>query len=239
MHPRLAPVDRGNDTRSSAPIAPVGRFAWDLATGRWAWSAEMFRLHGYPPNSVRPTTELVLQHQHPADREFAHGFLQAAMTDTAPASCYHRIIDAQGAQRTVLIVGQGDSGPDGTGVRRFSGFMVDVSDGERQAIGAAIDGVLRHRAVIEQVKGMLMLAYGLTPDQAFALLRWHSQQHNIRLTTLAGRFLQTVNGSRGGQIPTRVTLDRILFEASQGDPWPALPATDGQRPALLGEGSQA
>jgi AmiR/NasT family two-component response regulator len=43
--------------------------------------------------------------------------------------------------------------------------------------------ILYERAVIEQVKGVLMVIYGITADQAFEKLRMCSQNSNISSTT--------------------------------------------------------
>jgi hypothetical protein len=47
--------------------------------------------------------------------------------------------------------------------------------------------------VIEQAKGALMIAYGLDADQAFALLRWHSQHTNIKLRDIAAGLVARTN----------------------------------------------
>ena len=45
----------------------------------------------------------------------------------------------------------------------------------------AVGAITERRAVIEQTKGMLMFVYGIDADQAFAILRMQSQQHNIKI----------------------------------------------------------
>jgi AmiR/NasT family two-component response regulator len=44
------------------------------------------------------------------------------------------------------------------------------------------------RNVIGQAQGMLMERHGLTADEAFDLLRRHSQQTNVKLVVLARRI---------------------------------------------------
>ena len=47
------------------------------------------------------------------------------------------------------------------------------------------------RAVIEQAKGMMMaLSPGLTPDEAFDLLRKASQRENVNLRLIAQRIVE-------------------------------------------------
>ena len=57
----LHPVSLGDGTTP-------GQFRVDLATDVWWWSPETYRLHGFEPGEVVPTTSLVLAHKHPADR---------------------------------------------------------------------------------------------------------------------------------------------------------------------------
>ena len=67
-------------------------------------------------------------------------------------------------------------------------FEQEINPDLQPAIDTAID-VLVHRATIEQAKGALMLAHGITPDAAFDLLRTASQVGNTKLHTLAERFV--------------------------------------------------
>lgn len=48
------------------------------------------------------------------------------------------------------------------------------------------------RAVIDQAKGVLMTVHGMTADQAFQLLVVQSQRENVKLRTLAERFITEV-----------------------------------------------
>ena len=81
-------------------------------------------------------------------------------------------------------------------VVELAGTMVDLTEvvhTDTQAeVSTAIAGVTKHRAVIEQAKGMLMLALGLHPDDAFDVLRAHSQNNNIKVHDLAERLTSTV-----------------------------------------------
>lgn len=47
------------------------------------------------------------------------------------------------------------------------------------------------RHLIGQAQGILMERYRLTPEKAFAVLRRHSQQHNIKLHELAATLVRT------------------------------------------------
>jgi hypothetical protein len=54
-----------------------------------------------------------------------------------------------------------------------------------QQLSDAVSAITERRVMIEQVKGMLMLIYGIDADGAFDLLRQQSQQHNVKLRVIA------------------------------------------------------
>ncbi|NEE01926.1 GAF and ANTAR domain-containing protein [Phytoactinopolyspora halotolerans] len=56
-------------------------------------------------------------------------------------------------------------------------------DGLKRAIGT--------RQLIGQAQGILMERYSLDADRAFALMRRHSQQHNIKLNRVAEQIIET------------------------------------------------
>jgi AmiR/NasT family two-component response regulator len=55
--------------------------------------------------------------------------------------------------------------------------------------------------VIEQAKGMLMLAYGLGAVAAFDLLRWRSQETNVKLRRLARQIVRAVDDGGDAAAP--------------------------------------
>ncbi|WP_407812667.1 PAS domain-containing protein, partial [Staphylococcus aureus] len=57
----------GRTSGSGAPHR-VGGFLYHRNGDRWEWSDEVARIHGYEPDQVAPTTELMLSHKHPDDR---------------------------------------------------------------------------------------------------------------------------------------------------------------------------
>jgi anti-anti-sigma factor len=56
-----------------------------------------------------------------------------------------------------------------------------------------------------------MLGYGIDSDAAFELLRWGSQQRNVRLLTLAERLVAAVESGGGLGSDTRQRLDDFYF----------------------------
>lgn len=58
-------------------------------------------------------------------------------------------------------------------------------DIDEQRITQALQVINERRAIIEQAKGMIMFVYGIDAEEAFALLRKQSQDHNVKLRLLA------------------------------------------------------
>ena len=167
----------------------IGQYRLDLATGTWWWSSETYRVHGFEPGEVVPTTELVLAHKHPDDRERVRQILDEARATGEPFSSVHRIMDARGKERYLVIVGQGRRDPVTGMVVELVGYFVDITStvaagGEERAhrdIAAAAAG----RGPIEQAKGILVATHGVDPDAAFGLLKRASNDKNVRLRDLA------------------------------------------------------
>ncbi|MFF2834041.1 PAS and ANTAR domain-containing protein [Cellulosimicrobium cellulans] len=167
----------------------IGRYRLELATGTWWWSSETYRVHGFEPGEVVPTTELVLAHKHPDDRDRVRQILDEARATGEPFSSVHRIMDARGKERYLVIVGQGRRDPVTGMVVELLGYFVDITStvaagGEERAhrdIAAAAAG----RGPIEQAKGILVATHGVDPDEAFGLLKRASNDKNVRLRDLA------------------------------------------------------
>jgi hypothetical protein len=100
--------------------------------------------------------------------------------------------------------------------RAVSYIDVTPTADRESSITAALAEIAENRAVIEQVKGMLMLVYRVNAEAAFDLLRWRSQETNIKLRVLAEQLLADVRGLRCGEtVPTRAMFDQVLMTVHQ------------------------
>lgn len=70
---------------------------------------------------------------------------------------------------------------------------------EAQSLVDQMTAAMESRAAIEQVKGILMAARGISAEEAFAVLREESQRSNSKLRTVAERFLGEVTGTGGNR----------------------------------------
>jgi len=196
----------------------AGWFRFHFADDHWDWSPEVEVMHGYPPGSARPTTDLVLSHKHPDDRRHVAATLDEVRRHHQPFSSRHRIIDTAGRVHHVIVVA--DTLADDTGaIVGTQGFYLDITPAEQRAqerVSAAIAEIAENRAVIEQAKGMLMVVYGISAEAAFDLLRWRSQEGNVKLRVLAqqvvGDFLRLAQSETA---PSRAAYDNLLLTADR------------------------
>jgi PAS domain S-box-containing protein len=196
----------------------VGWFTFHFDDERWAWSDAVQIMHGYEPGAVTPTTELVLSHKHPDDRPTVAATLHEMRRAHRPFSTRHRIVDTRGEVRDVVVVGDRMTDEQGE-VIGTHGFYVDVTPVQtmtQEMVTAALTEITENRAVIEQVKGMLMLIYRVDDDAAFELLRWRSQESNVKLRALAEQLLTDYRQlDYQDTLPSRETFDHLLLTAHQ------------------------
>jgi PAS domain S-box-containing protein len=189
----------------------VGRFQYDYGTDTWTWSDAVARMHGYEPGEVEPTTELMLQHRHPED--------VANVTDSltktkAPFSGRHRIVTKAGDIRNVVVVGEVVKDDDGE-VVATRGFFVDVTAAVKEDVQKGVtdelQNIVAHRAVIDQAKGMLMAIYDISDDAAFEVMRWRSQEMNVKLYGIATELVAQVPGLLSVRDHDQNPINRLLM----------------------------
>ena len=185
----------------------VGRFQFFFDGERWEWSDAVARMHGYAPGEIKPTTDLLLQHKHPEDRDHVAAVLEQVQQGK-PFSSRHRIVDTAG--RTHCVVVAGDRMLDDSGsMIGTSGFYIDVTDSLHSDITSVLSAVAEARARIEQAQGGLLATYGLTAERAFEILVWRSQETNLKLRDLADRFLNALTKKASEE--TQSQIDHALL----------------------------
>ncbi|OBK95499.1 antitermination regulator [Mycobacterium asiaticum] len=193
----------------------VGWFRFHFADQRWEWSEQVQRMHGYKPGSVTPTTELVLAHKHPDDRGQVAATIDEILHTHRAFSTRHRIIDTKGKVHHVVVVGDRLCDDRGA-VIGTQGFYVDVSPiseaVHQEQVTEKLAEIAANRAGIERAKGMLMLVYGIDADAAFNVLKWLSQEANVKLRPLAEQIVEDFRGVRGA-ITAQSAFDQVLLTA--------------------------
>ncbi|MET0898431.1 MAG: PAS and ANTAR domain-containing protein [Mycobacterium sp.] len=212
-----APVRRIDKALLGGAPQSVGRFEYHYRTDTWTWSDTVARIHGYEPGEVQPTTELVLSHKHPDDLAQVKGLLQQA---AAPFSSRHRIRTKSGDERNVVVVGNAVTDDDGQ-IVATRGFYIDITESVnsevQDAVSKELEEILAHRETIEQAKGMLMAVYSLSADAAFGILRWRSQECNVKLWTVAAQLVRDLPGLLTVPSTPRAPVDHYLLTLVKPD----------------------
>jgi len=196
----------------------VGTFRFWFVGERWEWSDEVARMHGYEPGTVEPTTELLLSHKHPADRRNVQDLLDRALMSNSPFSGRHRFIDTAGKVHDAMVLA--DRIYDDTGaVVGTAGYYVDLTDTfvetRQVALDEALPDLFEARAVIEQAKGILVAVYRVSPEQAFGVLRWRSQDTNTKLRSLAQQLIAEVSNLPAPSADVQSAFDHLLLTVHQ------------------------
>lgn len=196
-------------TPMPASALPVGTFQFTDPAQRWWWSDTLYEIHGMRPGDVVPTIALAARHVHPDDRPRVVALLHDAVAHPEPFGCQYRLLRLDAEERVVTLTGAFD--PSTGSVR---GTVADVTVPQREVVAHEVNDqlakALRSHAVIDQAKGVFMLAYGVDGEVAFELLRWSSQQRNVRVSALAERVVAAVTGTGGLGPVLRRRLDHFF-----------------------------
>lgn len=198
---------------------PYGPFVYTVATQQWWWSDDLYRILGFEPGDVVPTTDLLVRHKHPDDAAVATAMILNAFTSGEPFALWHRIIDARMRTRFVVSVGDGVRDAEGE-LLEVRGYMVDVTGSKRSQTAREVDEAVRRsaesRGGIEQAKGITMATLALDADEAFARLKRRSQNENIKLRDLAQLLIDTVDDMRVAGVDARKAVEQVLGDLAAG-----------------------
>jgi hypothetical protein len=196
----------------------VGSFRFWFDGERWEWSDEVARMHGYEPGTVAPTTQLMLSHKHPDDREHVRDLLQHALHSGESFSSRHRFVDTSGGVHDAIVVA--DCIVDESGaVSGTAGYYIDLTstfdearyETRQEVLDEALPDLFENRAAIEQAKGVIMAVYRVSPDQAFRVLQWRSQETNVKLRTLAKGLIHEVSKMAPMSAAVQSQFDHLLL----------------------------
>lgn len=203
---------------ASPGAVAAGEFRYYPLEDTWWWSDPLVELFGYAPGEVVPTTELLLWHHRATgkDREQTLTAIARAVSGEAPVQV-QVMQDARGRERAVIVlVDVAWTDPTGSPVAR--GVVLDVTSvvgvGARAQANEQIGLWAQSRAAIEQAKGIVALAYRVTPDAAFAALRRSSSLANVKVRDIAESIVAVAQDLPAGVDP-RLALDRLLAGVGQ------------------------
>lgn len=218
MHERTSAPQVRDDAIPEGTPCRSGTFEYDVVRDRLVWSDALFRIYGYSPGEVRPTTALLVDASHPDDRAQVTSVLASTLASGIGCVHAHRIVTPAGETRHVVIVGSAIKDASGA-LDRFTGYAVDVTrtteDVVTESVNDAIQSVVAARAVIEQAKGVLMLAFGVDADTAFGVLSWQSQTYNLKLRALAEQIVEDIACPDRASDELRSRISHVLLTAHE------------------------
>ena len=112
---------------SAQRLVHLGNWTWDLLTDAVTWTAETYRLLGYPREHVNPHSHDYLARVHPEDVDSVARSLEATLRGEKPFSVDHRVVHPDG---TVLFLhSEAEVALDHQGQPlRLSGTIQDITD---------------------------------------------------------------------------------------------------------------
>ncbi len=158
---------------------------------------------------------MVLSHKHPEDYRHVSATVHAMRASHRPFSTRHRIITVQGETRDVVVIGEELRDETGALIGTH-GYYIDVTRIRDAQMDAAVADIADSRAAIEKVKGVLSVVYHVPPEAAFDILKWRSQETNVKLRVLAEQLMADFADLGGVErLPPRSVFDHLLLTAHQ------------------------
>ncbi|MBI4859412.1 MAG: response regulator [Candidatus Riflebacteria bacterium] len=111
-------------------IARLGSFEFDLETGRFEWSRQMYALFGIDPTEFDGSLEAALKSVHPQDVPALRAALGSVLETGRLSPIEYRVVIPESRDRIVWTEGELIRDKDGH-ARRLIGFAQDVTDRRR------------------------------------------------------------------------------------------------------------
>ena len=167
--------------------------------------------------------QLLLAHVHADDRPAVREALASAGTTGAAFAREHRLVRADGEQRSALLVCEPETDPTGS-VLALGGLVVEVAvdrpappeDEHLRHLQTEVEqlrSAMASRAAIEQAKGILMLLMSCGDQVAFDLLAHISSHTHRKVREVAVDLVSSASGH--GVLPADVRA--ILRDACPPD----------------------
>src|SRR5437879_8638848 len=144
-------------------IAHVGYWERDLATNRYTWSDENYRIFGLRPQERILTFDEVQELLHPADRQMRAAAVAEALRGGPRFDVEYRVVRPNGEVRFVRSVG--DVVRDESGrPRRVFGTVQDITERKRAehrlTVPHAVPQTLAEAATLEEATPRILRAVG-------------------------------------------------------------------------------
>jgi len=169
-------------------LANLGRWAWDIPSGKVTWSDELFKIYGVAPEAFSGTFADFASRLHAEDRGRVEAEIMGALAAGEGFSLDERIVRPTGEIRYLRSVGEVIKDENGKALQMI-GVCQDVTE-HRQAEAAHIESEERYRLLIDGVRDYAI--YMLDPSGR--IVSWNRGAERInqyRADEIIGRHLET------------------------------------------------
>ncbi len=136
-------------------MAGVGQWRLDFATGKVAWSDEVYRIFGHEPDTVDPTAIYAAGPFHPDDNVMLAGLVERAATKGQGYECRLRLTRSDGAERITVAKAVCELGEHGRTTAIFGVFQ-DVTEADRAGRRIA-ESEARYRLLAEHSSDIITM----------------------------------------------------------------------------------
>lgn len=157
---------------SAQALAHIGNWDWDLRTGHHAWSDELFRIFGYEPQAITPTSNTIRDAVHPDDRPIMYPLIESALSANRTYEVECRIFRPSGDLRIILCRGMVHRDTDGKPTL-LAGTIQDITERKQQA--ASLDEANRRLQLATTTGGIGVWEYAIRDNQ----LVWDDQMRRL------------------------------------------------------------
>jgi PAS domain S-box-containing protein len=187
--------------KEAQAMAHLGNWEVDLATNKVTWSDENYRILGYQPGSVEPSSDIFQASIHPDDLERVKQILENSIKTCTPYSFYHRVVHPSGEIRRIFSSAQFDFDASNKPLRLYgTGLDVtEISEKEEKLKVANKDLEMFIYKASHDLRGPLASIIGLT------------QISQLEINDpLAGRYLSMIDGAARKLDSTLISLTQSM-----------------------------
>lgn len=201
-------------SNDSLRLARLGARFWNLADDTEYWSAELYRIFGFPPDSFSPTHKDYLSLLHSDDRERVVRILSSAISTQKPFSLEYRVVRPDKTIRHIVCNGEIKVDVQGQPIALCS-TLHDVT--EYNVVKSQFVSMVSHelRTPLTSIRGALGLImsgkFGVLTDKSRELINI-SVKNCDRLTRLVNEILD-VERLESGKVVLNydyVDIDKLI-----------------------------
>jgi PAS domain S-box-containing protein len=171
---QLDEISKRNKTilDQSQQMAHVGSSEIDLETGVSIWSNEQYRILGYEPNEVEPSSELFLSHVHPEDAEERIQMFKDVFAAQIDSTNEYRIITKTGEVKHLSGHIKFEFNNQGKAIKMF-GTIQDITKRVK------LDEITKRNKIILDQSQQMSHVGSTEIDLATGVSRWSDEQFRL------------------------------------------------------------